>query len=145
LLPEDPIVAFNEVKKAVETGRLSQNDIDNCVKKVLRAKYRLGLHNSPPISESDVLTDVNSENALSLKRKLVTNALTLVHNENGLLPFKNLSKKQFASLSIGGGNQLTPFQKSLELYTEIEHFQVGSTIYSDDKKALLKKLGEKDV
>lgn len=145
LLPEDPIVAFNEVKKAVETGRLSQSDIDNCVKKVLRAKYRLGLHNSPRISENDVLTDVNSENALSLKRKLVTNALTLVHNENGLLPFKNLSKKQFASLSIGGGNQLTPFQKSLELYTEIEHFQVGSTIYSDDKKTLLKKLGEKDV
>src|SRR5258708_581435 len=40
----DPIAAFNGIKAAIASGRLSQAQIDGSVERVLRAKASVGLH-----------------------------------------------------------------------------------------------------
>lgn len=144
LLPEDIVMAIEEIKAAVKNGRLSQADLDARVKKVLRAKYRLGLTKPQVIPLEGIHEDLNSPQAIALKRKLVTNALTLLRNKKNLIPFQELDKTSYASLSMGA-DTLTFFQRTLSLYTGMEHLQSGKAVNAEERKALISKLKTKDV
>src|SRR6185369_4330168 len=56
-LPESVPDAINAIKKAIDSNRLSWNDIDVKVKKVLNSKYKLGLNKWTPIDTLDLVRD----------------------------------------------------------------------------------------
>lgn len=139
VLPEDMEAAISEIKKYMADGRLSKAQVEQSIRKILRAKYRLGLTKYTLIPVENVREDVNNKQALALKRKLYENALTLVRNKENMLPFGKLNI-EIASLAIGSAS-LTPFQDRLDSYTKIEHFNSGSEVPAN----LLNKLKDKDV
>ncbi len=61
----------------------------------------------------NVEKDVNNPNAKWLNRKLVEASLTLLKNENSLLPLQQLDTLKIASVSIGA-SKTTEFQKALK-------------------------------
>ncbi|MCB0661482.1 MAG: serine hydrolase [Saprospiraceae bacterium] len=145
LLPEDLEIAFNEVKKAVEEGRLSMDIIDTSVRKILHAKYELGLSVKPtPIDTSGLNKRLNTVSANILKKKLISSSLTLAKNTNQLIPFKSIADKRFASVCIGIDEASTPFQEMLSHYADFEHF-TKNKLYSDDSKEMMDVLVKKDI
>ncbi|NUN99739.1 MAG: beta-N-acetylhexosaminidase, partial [Saprospiraceae bacterium] len=86
VLPKDIEASFREIKTYLEDGRLQQNQLDASVKKVLRAKYRLGLTRFSPIPTAGIKEDLHTPSAEALRRKLIENALTLVRNKGNRLP-----------------------------------------------------------
>jgi beta-N-acetylhexosaminidase len=139
--------AIAEIKKAVAEGRISQAEIDARVKKVLAAKAWVGLDKYKPVDTRNLVADINDKQSELVNRQLTENALTVLKNENNLLPIKNLDKIRIASVSLtdapaattttkdgvvalGTRNEtaftgdLTTFQKTLSLYTNIDHFVV---------------------
>lgn len=143
-LPEDLGAARREIKRYLAEGKVSQEQVTASIKRILRAKYRLGLTTFKPISAKGVRAELNNPNALALKQTLLENAMTLVRNPDALVPFQDLDTTTYASLSIGA-TTMTPFQKRLADYAKMPHLQVDKEISTEKAGALLRELSQKDV
>ena len=144
LMPENAALSIERVKKVIAAGELNWSDLEQRVKKILRAKYRLGLFDYKPVSLSNIIEDINSPNAEALNEKLIESALTLCSNPDELLPLKNLKGKKIASLSIGY-NSKTPFQTELGKYGIGSHYQLPAIIHPTNYSRMLNELKGQDV
>lgn len=99
-LPEDVPAAIEAVKKAVDKKKLNWDDIDEKVKKVLDAKYRLGLNRVAPIDTTNLLADLNAK-VEDINRLVAKNTLTVLRNEKDLLPLKLYKNRKIAYVAIG--------------------------------------------
>ena len=124
LLPEDVLAAITTIEKYLSEGTIDTAQIDVSVKRVLSAKYKVGLHSFKPLSLESVYKDLHKPSALTNRAQLIKEAITLVKNEKNFLPIKRIDTLSLASLSIGA-EYITPFQKRLISYGKIESFQVG--------------------
>ena len=144
LLPRDLSAAFREIKRFLGEGKIDQDEFDTSVKRVLRAKYRLELTKPQSVEMDGLMADLNNQNALALKRRLIQHSLTLVRNPNNLVPFQQLDSMTIASLAIGSTTKTT-FQKRLDSYIAMEHFNEAKKISSERQQRLINKLKNKDV
>lgn len=141
LMPENIEKALIAVKKALESGVLDKVKIEESIKRVLRAKYRLQLTAPQKINEQNLSRDINSPEALQLKRKLFENAVTLVRDQNHLVPFEKLDTMKIATLALGTARK-TVFQKFVGYYTPAAHFIAGKEIQPDSAALLLDTLSK---
>ncbi len=143
VLPIDIDIAFNTVKKALQDGVLSWTDIEVSVKKILSAKYDLGLQIKPShISSKDIDKKVNNQEATVIKSKLIEKALTLVRNDEEVIPVRNLHKK-YASLSIGVKSK-SVFQDYLSRYTSVKDFQIEKDATKAKVNGIINELSKYD-
>ena len=136
---EDVPKAIAEIRKAIDQGLISQAEIDNRCRKILAVKQWVGLDNYMALPVKNVEKDVNNPNAKWLNRKLVEASLTVLKNENSLLPLQKLDTLKIASVSIGA-SKTTEFQKALNLYTKVENFQLDRKAKASDITELKKEL-----
>jgi beta-glucosidase-like glycosyl hydrolase/CubicO group peptidase (beta-lactamase class C family) len=115
--------AFNRLKTAVESGQILIAELDARVKKILKAKFWSGLNNYKPIEIAGLGSDLNLKKANDLKAELFEQAVTIIKNQDNLLPFVNLDTTSFASVAISAesGNE---FQKMLSQYANFRHFTI---------------------
>ncbi len=144
LLPKDLAAARREIAVYIADGRLSQADLDRRVKRVLRAKYRLGVHRYKPIATEGLMQDLNSEAAQALKQRLTEASLTLVRNRNNTLPLAGTQATRMASLAIGAPAQTT-FQTKLLEHASMPLLQAGSKAGEQEQQALLRQLSGKST
>ena len=102
-LPGDIPGSIAKVKEAIKEGKLSWDDINAKVKKVLLAKYHLGLNKITPIETEGLVNDLNAK-ALPLKTSLSNNALTLVRKQNETI-FPVAKGKKVAYICIGAPSE----------------------------------------
>ncbi len=143
VLPENMEAAFREIKRYLAQGRIAQDEVDEHVKRVLRAKYRLGLTQFSPIPSDSLRGQLNSPEAVALKWKLYENALTLVRNKDNLLPVEDMTIDA-ASLSIGATGK-TPFQERLDSYKKMPAYQSPREVSASERSRLLQALGQKKL
>jgi beta-glucosidase-like glycosyl hydrolase len=72
--------------RAVERGLLSETQLDESVRRVLRDKFALGLFENPYVAEDPVEIRARAGEGDELSRRLSDEAVTLLKNEGGLLP-----------------------------------------------------------
>lgn len=124
----DVPAAFNAIKKALEKGEIAQFDIDFRVKRILTAKAWAGLDKYKPIEIKNLITDLNPKKSEALNRQFAEETITLLKNDNNILPLQNLDTLHIASLNIGnpafGSKSPTDFQKMLSNYTDVQHFNL---------------------
>lgn len=124
-LTQDVAKAILEIENAVKKKVISQVDIDNRVRKILAAKQWAKLNHYSSTPSKELIKDLNSPKANLLKRQLVEASLTVIKNDNAIIPLKKLDTLNIMSISIGDTTK-TVFQKSLSLYTKINHFNLGN-------------------
>lgn len=131
--------AISEVRKAVKNGLITQKDIDARCRKVLALKQWAGLSNYQPTPVNNLLEDLNCPSANLLNRKLTEATLTVLNNEDNLLPLQRLDTLHIASVSFGA-DSTTSFQQTLGLYTAITNFSLPNEATSAQVDSLRKKL-----
>lgn len=133
---------IEEVEKAIKKGVLTQKQIDDKCRKVLTVKYRVGLKQFEPLDTKNIQENLNSPDAQALKNRLVENSITLVRNNENLLPLKDLDRYKYGYLAVGGFKQGTSFLERLQMYTKISaKAEVSKTPTAkeiEDAKASLK-------
>lgn len=98
-LPVNIEKTIQMITQAVESGRLNQNDLDNKVKKVLLAKYHLGLNKVPVVATDHLTIDLNKA-IPRLRMEAAKSALTLLKLSNPeFIPLP--IKKRIAYVGIG--------------------------------------------
>lgn len=120
LFPENVARGIAEIKKAIANGTISQDDIDQRVRKILKAKYRAGLNSFKPIDGNNINADLNNRQVLLLQNRLAEAAITVAHDNYSQIPFKDLDSKRFASLAVDAPT-LTNFQWILGKYAPFSH------------------------
>lgn len=98
MLPYNYKAFLADVRKAVQQGSISQSRIDDAVSRILYQKFKAGLFESAPDSNS--LVNVGSDKHRLLARQAVALSAVLLKNENSLLP---LPKNNEHILVAGSG------------------------------------------
>ena len=104
LKPADPDAAFRGVISAVKSGRLTEHRIEQSARKILAAKYDLGLAQQriTPIDEIDRV--VAGKEVAALADDIASHAMTLVRNEANLVPLKLTPTSKVFNLAITNGD-----------------------------------------
>jgi beta-glucosidase-like glycosyl hydrolase/CubicO group peptidase (beta-lactamase class C family) len=134
---EEPEKAVKAIAEAVKTGVLKQQDIDDKCRKVLAAKYWAGLENKPFVPEENIRKDLSSPTANALIRELYAGALTLLKNEDSLIPLKNLPEKKVLTIAVNKTGS-TLFQNRISDYMPSDFISIDPS----DKEAVDKLLKE---
>jgi beta-glucosidase len=79
--------------RAVESGLLSEDQIDESVRRVLRDKFALGLFENPYVAEDPVAISTRAKEGDELSRRLADESVTLIKNDGGLLPLSRDVRK----------------------------------------------------
>ena len=143
-LAEDVPRAIAEIRKAIDQGLISQEDIDARCRKMLAVKRWVGLQQYQPVKVSDIDAEMNTPTAQLLNRKLMEGALTVLRNENDLIPLRRLDTLRIASVSMGA-TRPTAFQKMLELYTGVKHFTLAAQATAEQVQQTKQQLKDYDL
>lgn len=74
------------IQQAIDKGEISQNRVEESVKKILLTKYYLGLTQYVPKNPENISRDLNNDSHTKTVQKMYANALTLLKDEKKLLP-----------------------------------------------------------
>ncbi|QIP11684.1 serine hydrolase [Spirosoma aureum] len=119
LYPENVREATQNILNAVQQGIISQEFLDEKVKKILRAKFWAGLSKYKPINLAGLSAELNSPEAQLLKQELCEQSVTVATNRDNLLPIGRLDTVRLASIAIGADVD-NPFQKTLNQYAPFQ-------------------------
>lgn len=131
--------AIAAVKLAVKNGELLMAEIDVKCRKILAVKKWLKIDKQINLDAKNMSQYLNSNSFRLTKKLLHEQSITLLSNQGNLVPLQNLDTLKIASLMIGS-DQVSPFQKMLENYTSIDHFNIGKTPTDSDANKLLNSL-----
>ncbi len=102
--------AIKMVRKAIRKNRIDKHDIEARVKKVLAAKYWLGLDRLKPVDTLNLFADLHRSEAVLLNQTLADNAITLLNSESAM---KALNPSVKTALISVGVTEVTNFQKEV--------------------------------
>ncbi len=110
---------------AFKDGRITDERLGRSVKKILYAKYKVGL-NHPKIIQTDYLyEDLNTVTDNEVYEEAIENALTVVKNDQAILPIKDLQTKKIAYINFGDDNG-EDFLAQLQKYGKVDWIKATS-------------------
>ena len=119
-LPEDVGGAIEAIKTAISENKLSWEEINEKVKKVLKAKYQLGLNQSKTIETNNLLTDLNAK-ADAIKLKVAKETITVLKQGTGAASLPLKKNARIAYVGIGDVVQNISQQLKKQLYGRYVH------------------------
>lgn len=139
---------FDNIKSLLEEKKITQEEIDNSVRNILRVKFRLGLFDNPfvnPEAQKSILAPASLEHA----RKVARESAVLLKNNNKTLPLSpdiksvavigplaDKARDQLGTWCIDGKaeNSVTPLKAIKDLLGEKRVNYATGLDYSRDKK-----------
>lgn len=131
LFPESVDGAIEGILQAVKDGRISEKEIRQRCRKVLLAKHMALLKQK----KTKLLNSADRASIELVKRQIIIEAITVVKDEEKLLPLRNLEKKT-ALVVFGDGEQAI---SRMDDYAKFDLFQFNLGM---EPLGLVNKLGE---
>ncbi len=145
LFSEDVPTAIDIITDAVKKGAITQDEIDQRVRKILHAKYWSGLNNYKPVKLENLQEEVDRPVSAVVQEQLFEHAVTVVQNKDNLLPFRNLDTLSIASVAVGASVN-NVFQNTLGHYAPVNQFTIPDRFAPDSAFTnLIPKLKDNDV
>jgi len=134
----DVDATIRETKNYISQKKLSNDDIAQKCRKVLALKYWSGLNKPEIIKKENIDKELTPMISKALIRDLYANALTVLNNNQNIIPIRNLQELKIATIAIGR-NEVSTFQKRIGEYYPADHFFIDPADTAASRK-LLKKL-----
>lgn len=108
LAGSDMLVISENIPKASELivnayreGTVTEKRLAYSVKKILYAKYKVGLNKYKPVQKTYLFEDLNTVNDDALYEEALDNAITVIKNNQAILPIKDIERKKIAYINFG--------------------------------------------
>ncbi|MFM9985725.1 MAG: glycoside hydrolase family 3 N-terminal domain-containing protein, partial [Flavobacteriales bacterium] len=121
LFSQNVPLAVQKIKEAIEAGLVSKEEIDAHCYRILQAKEWAGLDHFEQVKVADITNDLNNARAEELRIRLVEQCVTVLKNEESLLPLTNLTGKKIAVVNIGV-TEKSEFENTLSHYFHFDSF-----------------------
>ncbi|QDO94825.1 serine hydrolase [Formosa sediminum] len=125
LISEDVPKAIEKITEAYQSEIITESRLAYSVKKILMSKYKVGLNHYKPVNTTHVIEDLNRLKDDILNEELFENAITVVKNENNVLPIRDLNQKTIAYIKLGDDSG-SAFLNELKKYTKVHEVQSDS-------------------
>ena len=119
LISEDIPKAHKLLVLAYREGTITEERLEHSVKKILQAKYKVGLHDYQPVNIENLVEDLNTSMDNVLLEEVMEKALTIIKNDSAILPIRDLRKKKIAYVNFGDDSG-REFLKYLRKYSRID-------------------------
>lgn len=93
LLPPKPHEVIDALIQAVLSGEIPEKRIDVSVKRILKAKARLGIHKNKLVAVDSLANTIASSELLQQASRMFERSMTLVKNEGNILPLSDTFQK----------------------------------------------------
>ena len=103
---------FEFMRQGVKDGILSQKRLDEAVMRILALKASMGLHKSDNMPDESALEFVGGENNKKIAYKIADESITLVKQENGVLPISVEKCKRILLYDIEGGENALGYNRA---------------------------------
>jgi beta-N-acetylhexosaminidase len=138
----DPLRAIDEIAKRVEKGEIGVDEITSRCRRLLAAKmWLLNTDADACVSPAGDVIPASAHPALI--RDLYAGAMTLIENNENLLPLGRLDRIRIATVSV---NRLamTEFQRMTDRYTNADHYFIDPN-NEQGAQFVISKLKDYDV
>jgi len=112
--------AYPALVSAVQTGKVSEKDLDISVGRVLAAKFRAGLFEHPYVDEGRAVAEVGNKEHAKLARQVADEAIVLLKNQGNILPLNPAKLRTVAVIGpngkktrLGGYSAVPPYYVSV--------------------------------
>ena len=147
-LPSSVPDVIDAVKKAIAEKRLGWDDINAKVKKVLQAKYKVGLNHWTPIDTTNLLTDLNSKTD-AIRYEVAKKCITVLTQPGTSgtavsIPINygsNTAKQKIAYVGIGC-SQLNAFGKRMKSDLGADTYLFSYKDTGDKARSILKTIAD---
>lgn len=116
LISNDIPEGIKVISEAYKVGEITETRLARSVKKILKAKYKVGLSNYKPVLTQNLIQDLNTSRDTALYAEAMGKALTLIKNKNNLLPLKKVNR--LGHLPLGDASS-SSFQSQLARYQKV--------------------------
>jgi beta-N-acetylhexosaminidase len=123
LFSEDVPVAIAKIKEAIEQKEITEKEITKRVVKILNSKDKYNAARFTPISKSQIGSDLNNVEAEVVRRRIYEEAITVIKNDNDILPLKDLANRNILSISIGAEVD-NKFTEGLDRYCNLDRLSM---------------------
>ncbi len=110
LMPPDPEMAIRAVLRAVERGELSRQRIDDSALRLLAAKVRVGVIKRKLVDIDEVSDALDSPEAAARAQQMSDRAMTLLRNDQTLVPLANPNQ---ACLAVAVATRLSQYGQQM--------------------------------
>ncbi len=141
LMPENVPRAINAIKKAIDNGELDEELVNIKTRKVLYFKEKAGLNYLRTLTHNNLYDDLNNERVHHLNKRLAEASITVIQNENDLLPLKRLDTLNIAALTIGSSAE-NPFQTMLANYAPVAMYGISKNHNARQAKEMTEELSK---
>ena len=100
LMPGDVKAELDAIMAAVDAGTLTQEAIDDHCRRLLRYKYALGLSRMQLVKATGIMGDLNDGQSQALHRQLSARSITVLRNDDNVLPVRNLQSRHIAVVTL---------------------------------------------
>jgi beta-N-acetylhexosaminidase len=139
----DPEKTIKSIAESVKKGEISAASIDEKCRKVLALKYWSGLNRPVEVKKDNILEDLTPPRTQALIRELYASALTVINNEQNIIPVRFNDTLKIATLAINRKG-ISDFQKRISSYFPADHFYID-TLNTKKTGDILKKLSKYDL
>ncbi len=131
--PADVGAMINGLRAAVKSGRISEARLNESVRKILAWKYELGLFKQKitPIDQIDKIVSTKETHALA--EEIANKAITLVRNDENLIPLDKTKRVFVLGISNGFDGELTSI--ALTRFLRENGIRFGSVILQDNSSS----------
>ena len=144
-LPENVSQSIEAIKNAIAQNKLSWDEINAKVKKVLASKFQLGLNQLKPIATENLLTDLNAK-ADAIRYEVAQKGITLLSlagdkapgaADKAGIPIQN--KKKLAYVGIGSSS-INSFGKRMQSDFGADVYLVSYKEAQDKADSIIKEI-----
>jgi beta-N-acetylhexosaminidase len=130
---EDPDLAVRKIKKLIHTEKEYVTLLDQRVKKILALKYDAGLFSKTSIDIDFLESNLHTTQSKVLRSRAFKQTVTVIRNENNVLPLVSLEDKRFTCL-IAGDTAIRAdiFRRSIKKYVPVSSVFIGEDVQQAD-------------
>ncbi|SFR48536.1 beta-glucosidase [Robiginitalea myxolifaciens] len=126
LMPNNLEADWAAVLEAYRSGMISETRLATSVKRILKAKYKVGLNKKPKVALEGIQEDLHKpEDSLAYERAM-EEAITILKNPVQLLPIRNLENKRIAYLATGPADH-EAFLERMRFYADVDLLRVNAS------------------
>lgn len=131
LISPDEITAINELKRAVESGRVSQERIDHSVRKILDLKIEFGLFEERFTDPELLSSKINQPEHQAIADRIGRESVTLLRNRGDMLPLRRADYPSILLVAVSDGNRHSSAEV---LAREFRRYHSGIRFHSIDDR-----------
>jgi len=131
--------AVAEILQAIDSGFYSMDELALHCKHILTIKYKAGLGIYQPVNIKNLYNDLHTPYHENLNLELYRSAITVLKNDNKILPVVSSDTLRIASLMIGYSDKRM-FQQRMNDYAKVDHYTLPRNVDKKTVEATIKYL-----